>query len=143
MLTRMTHFPSRSFGLSFVILVFASGCTTTIEQPEKAPAGKDTASAVTADAGPAGATGKSACEQTIDWANHETVVCDDCKAAKCAPEVRALSDVASSCESQYSAAVACNTCGCAENAITNKALCKEPWDAYITCIARSCESPCK
>lgn len=121
--------------LSLLALALASGCTVTTE-PSKTDGNGSSSSASTAG-------GKAACEKAIDWSNTETDVCASCAQSSCAPEIRALQDVASSCENQYSAASECRSCNCVDNAITNKALCQGPWDAYVSCLASKCESPCK
>jgi len=90
-----------------------------------------------------GAQTSGTCDTVINWSHNDDPACDDCVQSSCAAETRSLDDVASSCQSQYEAAFACNTCACANNAISNKTLCQTPLDKFFACKAAKCESPCK
>ena len=135
-----------AFTLVAVSFALVTGCTSNVTgtQPTAGEAkaeATDGGATKTADGVKSGSS--DACETAIDWSHTNADSCSVCVQTNCAQEIRALDDVASSCENQYAAAFACSSCNCADNAITNKRLCQEPFDAYLACMTGKCESGCK
>jgi hypothetical protein len=126
---------------SLVVTVVAAGCRLTTDSEDDAP--QDRAPSGSAAAAQSGSDSSGACARVIDYSRMGTTACKACKQTSCSRELTTGRDLASSCERQWLTAMACKTCGCYENAITNAALCKQPLDSYLSCIADNCEAPCR
>lgn len=82
------------------------------------------------------------CEAWFSFSQRDSPGCATCVEANCSAEGRAVSDVASSCESQYSAALNCNNCACYSNAVSSP-ICRQPLDNYVACVVARCASACR